>query len=316
MSKIKKITLFSLLLTFVLSLTGCMKLDSTVKINSSGGATVVSTMSIDKEAYIEAMKESMASLGTEMTDAELAELDSSMKTQGFKLVVIDGKEYYQTSETEKYSNKKFLKYLNSDGSTGYATKDTFYWKTVIAAEDELGDYADTLQSSGEDISSVMTYTMKITFDKKIVSVSGGKVDSKDSNTAIFDIPLDKSTTIFATTNKKVTKTSVKSTIKSLNSISKTKISSLKPNKVKASAKKATATLKFKKVKDATSYEIQYSTNKKFKSAKTETTKKTTYTLSSLKKNTTYYVRVRAVKKNLAGETVYSSWVKKTVKTKK
>ncbi len=93
----------------------------------------------------------------------------------------------------------------------------------------------------------------------------------------------------------------------------------------ASLKKAKKafTVKWKKQSVQTNgYEIQYSTNKNFKSAKTVTVKgnsKTSKKITKLKKNKKYYVRVRTYKTVRVGQkpkTFYSSWSKsKTVKTK-
>ena len=63
----------------------------------------------------------------------------------------------------------------------------------------------------------------------------------------------------------------------------------------------------------TNYEIRYATNKKFKSAKKVTTKKTSYTLKKLKKGKTYYVKVRAF--NKVGKKYYYSAYSKTRKVK-
>lgn len=76
---------------------------------------------------------------------------------------------------------------------------------------------------------------------------------------------------------------------------------------------------WKKVSGASGYQIQYSTNKKFKSGnKTYTAKKgstTSATVKKLKSKKTYYVRVRAYK-SINGKKVYSAWSKvKSVKTK-
>ena len=68
----------------------------------------------------------------------------------------------------------------------------------------------------------------------------------------------------------------------------------------------------------TGYQIQYSTSKNFKSAKTKTVKKTKTTSTSItkiKKKKTYYVRVRTYK-TVEGKKYYSAWSKtKKVKTK-
>lgn len=73
-----------------------------------------------------------------------------------------------------------------------------------------------------------------------------------------------------------------------------KLSSVKMKSVKnQKGKKIIVT--FNKVKNADGYEIQYSTNKKFKSARKRNVSKTKIVISKLKKNKTYYVRVRPYK---------------------
>ena len=85
-------------------------------------------------------------------------------------------------------------------------------------------------------------------------------------------------------------------------VNKTELTSAKNNKSKQIA------LKYKKVSGAKGYEISYSTDKKFKKSVTKkTTSKTSYTIKNLKKGKTYYVRVRAYKKDSAGKKVYSKY---------
>lgn len=70
--------------------------------------------------------------------------------------------------------------------------------------------------------------------------------------------------------------------------------------------------------NATGYQIQYSTSKKFsgKSVKKITTKNLTKSITNLKGRTKYYVRIRAYKK-VDGKTVFSAWSDiKSVTTKK
>ena len=83
----------------------------------------------------------------------------------------------------------------------------------------------------------------------------------------------------------------------------------KPAKATVAAKNDSVKVTIKKVAGAAGYEVQYSTSKKF-------TKKTSYTVKSLKDKTTYYVRVRAYKLDKNGKKVYSKWTSITkVKTK-
>ena len=86
------------------------------------------------------------------------------------------------------------------------------------------------------------------------------------------------------------------------------------------------TLKWKKqTKEADGYELQYSTSKNFTKKTTETvlvkkTKTTSKTVSKLKANKKYYLRIRTyknVKVNNKSRKLYSGWSKtKDVKTKK
>lgn len=83
-------------------------------------------------------------------------------------------------------------------------------------------------------------------------------------------------------------------------VAKAKIKSLKKGKKKQ------AKLVINKVKDAAGYEVVYAKNKKFSKAKKLSTKKTSVTLKKLKKGT-YYVKVRAYKKDTKGKKVYGSY---------
>ncbi|MDE6760056.1 MAG: leucine-rich repeat protein, partial [Lachnospiraceae bacterium] len=70
----------------------------------------------------------------------------------------------------------------------------------------------------------------------------------------------------------------------------------KVKKFKAVAKKKGLALKWKKVSGASGYQIQVSTKKNFKGAKTYTVKnRTKYTISKLKSRKKYYIRIRAYK---------------------
>lgn len=80
-----------------------------------------------------------------------------------------------------------------------------------------------------------------------------------------------------------------------------------------------AALKWKKIKNVAGYQISYSTSKKFTNSKKLTMKssKTSNTISKLKKNKTYYFRMRAYKKNTDGSKLYGSYGStKKVKIKK
>ncbi len=97
------------------------------------------------------------------------------------------------------------------------------------------------------------------------------------------------------------------------------------NFTKVTAKKKGFTLKWKKQSQATGYEIQYSTSKKFAKKATKTiivkkNKTVSKTISKLKAKKKYYVRIcayKTVKENGKSKKLCSKWSKaKTVKTKK
>ncbi len=86
-------------------------------------------------------------------------------------------------------------------------------------------------------------------------------------------------------------------------------------KLKAGKKQLTAS--WSKVSDISGYEVQYSTSKKMKSAKTVNAKKSAKktTIKKLKKGKKYFVRVRAYK-TVDGKKIYSDWsAVKNVKVK-
>ena len=83
------------------------------------------------------------------------------------------------------------------------------------------------------------------------------------------------------------------------------------------SKKKQILLKLKKDPLAAGYQIQWAGNSKFKKPVRKNTTKVSYTIKSLKKGKTYYIRARAYTKNSKGKTVYGQWSKpKKVKVKK
>ena len=98
-----------------------------------------------------------------------------------------------------------------------------------------------------------------------------------------------------------------------------KISTITLKKVSITSVKAgknSFTAKWKKT-DCTGYQVQYSTNKNFKNAKTlkVSGSKTSATIKKLSSNKKYYVRIRAYKE-VKDKTAYSSWSKeKSVRVK-
>lgn len=115
-----------------------------------------------------------------------------------------------------------------------------------------------------------------------------------------------------------------STDENVTSAKKTTVSKPKSTKIsKLSKGKKQFKVTWKKISGVSGYQIQYSTDKKFKkntkTATVKSSKTTSKTIKSLKSKKTYYVRVRTyktVKVNGKSTKVYSSWSSaKSVKTK-
>lgn len=328
-----KTKIIALMLVVIMALTGCATEEESIKIKSDGSGISYTNVIIDEEAYIDATLKIYKSMG--LSDAELSatepmlksELAKNFKEMGAKEVTINGKKCYQIEQTQSIKKGNLTKDIIGEDE-GYVTTDTFYMKANIGKmmAEALGETGETgmstsditamMQAADIDMDSAIKITITVEFPKAVVSTTSGTIDASNKNKVIFNLKATDNKTLFATTNTKVTLASAKAKYKSDNTIKKPAIKKLKANKVSKKAKKATASLKFGKVSGAKKYQVQYSTKSSFKGAKTKTIKKTTYKLTKLKKGTKYYVRVRAVKTNMAGKTVTSKWAKKTVKTKK
>ncbi len=163
-----------------------------------------------------------------------------------------------------------------------------------------GNKPFTLKAKGK---GAITYTSS---NKKVVTVgkTSGKVTVKGCGKAVITIKAAGNSSYKAATKKvTVTVAPKKMTLSS----------------VKSPAKK-TLSVKWKKDSKADGYQIQYSTSKKFKGAKTVDVKKNRTTSTKIKKSLKggkkYYVRVRAYKKSGKSK-IYGSYSKsKSVKVKK
>lgn len=144
-----------------------------------------------------------------------------------------------------------------------------------------------------DSKGKLSYTSS---NKKIASVnSAGKVTLKKNAVGKVTITITaKETANYKKATKKITVTVVPKSVSNL------KVSSTAAKKIKVSWKKAS---------NITGYQIQYSTNKDFKNAESITVKKAgtkSATISKLKSNKKYYVRIRAYK-TVSKTKFYSNW---------
>ena len=144
-------------------------------------------------------------------------------------------------------------------------------------------------------------------------------DCDESNNDSYAILYQAKTNTNTNTNSQTSSSGTGNAGKKQSTSSKT-VKVKAPSKVKLTSAKngkgKKLTVKWKKVTGAKCYQLQYALNKKFKKKKSIQTKKTKYTIKKLKKNKTYYIRVRAYKMN-GRKKVYGKWSKvKKVKIKK
>lgn len=308
-----KMKILALMMIVVMALTGCVGMETKVIIRQDGSAKGIITVSIDKTAVNAELKKQGAS------DAEIQQFWTEYKKElsvdnsyEVREVTRDGKEYLEVYQEQNFSKgslgKKFGLNKNS-----YVTADTLYGTIDLSGTDEV-DVFQELSAMGGDISAV-TVTFVVEMPKDIVSTNG-TISETNKKQATFQMKVNGKTTMYATTVPGQTISDVKAKVAKANKVKKAKIKKLKAKKGTKNSKKRTVVLKIGKVSQAVKYEVQYGTKKNFKGAKTRKIKKTSYTIKNLKKATKYYVRVRAIKKNLAGYDVSSAWTKKSVKTKK
>lgn len=164
--------------------------------------------------------------------------------------------------------------------SGNATTAALSAQTITGKNKYTKTYGDKAFNLNAKAPGTLTYTSG---NKTVATVSGtGKVTIKGTGVAVITVKAAPTEQYQAAT-KKITIT-VKP--KKINGV-----------KVKASSKKLTVT--WKKTAKAAGYQIQYSTSKKFKGAKTKTASSTakSKTIKKLKAKKIYYVRIRAYAKN-------------------
>lgn len=202
---------------------------------------------------------------------------SNNQNVGTATVKITGRGNYSGTVTSKFA-------ITKESQTIKVTKN--YQKPygskafTVSVKRTKGDGALSYQSSNTKVATVS---------------ASGKVTIKGIGWAIITVTSN-ATANFNAANATITITVTpkKATISYLKSTSKKKL-----------------TVKWKKDTKASGYQVQYSINSKFKSAKTVTIKKnktTAQTTKKLKSGKKYYVRVRAYKK-FGKSKIYGSWSK-------
>lgn len=301
----KKITkIMALILAVAVVFSGCMTQEDTYKIDAKNKKVTISTKAeIDKAKYISFMRKSDPTIKTdgEADKAIRTNLKESYEGTGYAVSIStttkDDVEYYiinlrHSQSIEEYNTE------NASMGSGYISTEAFYSSIEAGGtiNQETLDMYKEMGITEEDINAIKFKTT-IEFPNKIVLQQNGNISETNPNVVTFEYGATKSVVLFASTNSNVTVSSIKKEIKNKYEIKNYKrvkrpsIKSVKVTSVKN--KKGTIKIKIKKVENAT-YEVQYSTNKKFKKAKVKQSKKTTITIKKLKAGKKYYFRVRAV----------------------
>ena len=181
----------------------------------------------------------------------------------------------------------------------YEFEDNTYKYIYTTKSERLDDFVKCLELLDEELNN--PFMSKI--DVSVVVNGNTQYDQYQT-----ELNVDKDVT--QNTNNTNSKTNNSATTNKGTTNSKISVAGKKVSELKLVGKKGKVKISFAKLQNAKSYEIQISTNKKFKKAKTYTVNKTSKTIKKLKRKKTYYVRVRAVSGNTK-----SKWVKKKIKTK-
>ena len=174
---------------------------------------------------------------------------------------------------------------------------------TIKAAGHKWDEGTFTKEATETETGIKTYTCTVCKETKTEIIPKKSVeDKKDEKTDNTQTP-----TPTPEPQKPSDTTSMTTPTAKVKAPEKVTIKSVKNEK----SKKLTA--KWKKVKDAKGYQIEYALNNKFtksrksKTIKGNTSKSLTYTAKNLKKSKVYYVRVRAYKTDAKGKKVYGKW---------
>lgn len=241
--------------------------------------------------------------------------------------------YINSSYMEIYNkdfisvSKKGVDYASESSPLTYEYKETLepgtYYIKIYPSYDYCGRYNLQLKESVLIKSISISGKTTVAAGKKVQlsaavapsNVSDSSIRWTSSDTYIASV--NENTGLVTTCRPGVV--NITATAKDGSNVSKTYTVIVKPKKMSAPKLRSTRskrmTVRFSAQPNVRGYQIQYSTKKKFKSAKTKKVTKPNATLKSLKKKKTYYVRVRAYIKK-GSRTYCGAWSKtKKIKVK-
>lgn len=223
--------------------------------------------------------------------------------------------------TEAESLKKDNYCKGTDKETAFANlqNELDETKGLLASADltsaEVTEQIPHLTTAIDAVKALKTHDIE-TITTPATTTTEGSVVEKCKNCG--DILSTKTIAKLPATTTTTEKTSATTTVTNTTTVKAPAKTTVKLSK----AKKTSIKVSWKKVSGASAYQIQYSTSKNFKKAKTikVSAKSASKVLTKLKKNKKYYVRVRSykvTKVNNKSKNVYSAWsASKTLKTKK
>jgi molybdopterin converting factor small subunit len=249
----------------------------------------------------------------ELTVYALGYEDTTFQVQATEANIVKPTE--ETGDTTELA--KTVKAAQSLNEADYCATSWKNLKTELGeAEEELANpnTQAVVDEAKEHLQAAIDSLQKHSFGKEYVKTaattsSAGQMAKKCEKCGVE---------VLGSTIPKLEGTANTGTNQNNTSTATTKTIKLKTTTAKLSTvKKTSMKVSWKKISGASGYQVQYSTSSKFKKTVTVkvSSKKTAATITKLKKNKKYYVRVRGYKK-ASGKTTYSSWSKAVSKTTK
>lgn len=168
-----------------------------------------------------------------------------------------------------------------------------YGTTAVPYTAQYSDLVSYQTVKKSDVTDIVSVKQKLEEAEKAAAEAQAKVEELKKQLSAGSAELQKA---------KAEAEAAKKDLEALKTASKkTAVKSVK------NSKKGKAVVKAKAVKGADGYQFRYSLKKNMKKAVLVKSAKASCTISKLKKGKTYYVSVRAYKKDSAGKNVYGAW---------
>ena len=196
-------TIFCMFLTVAL-LSGCMRIEESFEVGADGTVKISAEVLYDKQKMLELGDEA----GEKISEREA---DAMMQQEGYKIIVRDGKEYYQAPSNNELLQASNLKGFYQDillpqtDPKDYVSLTETSFEALITADsqdmnedmgidDLFDDYTskeeyELLQKYMKDSELVLT----VTFATPVVKASEGAVFSEDKKTVSFSVPVTEKT---------------------------------------------------------------------------------------------------------------------------